>query len=152
MNALQQVDKEAKKAFGREFGERLREIESRFFHNRQQMADVAGVAKSTLQSWFNGTDPSMFAMVRIADHLQVSLDWLFLGDDMDPSQETRSAAPDPELLAYVIMSLEERLAKYHIEVDPRKKGRLIHLLYEHLAKLPESEREANAFVDSLVQV
>jgi phage repressor protein C with HTH and peptisase S24 domain len=66
-------------SFRTELGTRIREIESGF-KNREEAARAAGVAKSTLQRWGDGTsDPSFEGLVRLAGAAEFSLDWLATG-------------------------------------------------------------------------
>jgi len=67
-------------SFRYELGTRLRNVESLHFRNRDEVATVAGVSKTTFWRWVEGgSDPSFEGLARIAAHTGVSLDWLATG-------------------------------------------------------------------------
>ena len=93
-------------------GQRLRRIEAEF-KNRSEAAAVAGVAKSTFQSWvFGQRDPSFVALVRLAEHTGYSLDWLATGEGPMRRQLQQEAHKE-----YWRERLAMALAKYRLAVS-----------------------------------
>ena len=60
------------------FGKRLREVRKTKGLKQQELADRLGIKRNTYSDWENGkTEPSFESIVKLADLLDVSLDWLF---------------------------------------------------------------------------
>lgn len=60
------------------FGKRLREVRKSKKLTQQQIADEIGVNRGSYSNWEKGKrEPSFENLVKLADLLDVSLDWLF---------------------------------------------------------------------------
>ena len=60
------------------FGKRLREVRKTKGLKQQELADILGISRKSYSYWENGkTEPSFESIVKLADLLDVSLDWLF---------------------------------------------------------------------------
>lgn len=60
------------------FGKRLREVRKTRGLKQQELADILGISQKSYSHWENGkTEPSFESIVKLADLLDVSLDWLF---------------------------------------------------------------------------
>lgn len=60
------------------FGKRLREVRKSKKLTQKELAEQIGIKRNTYSDWENGkTEPSFENLVKLADLLDVSLDWLF---------------------------------------------------------------------------
>lgn len=60
------------------FGKRLREVRKSKKLTQQEIAELLGVKQNTYSDWENGkTEPSFENLIKLADLLEVTLDWLF---------------------------------------------------------------------------
>ena len=60
------------------FTERLKELRKKKGLKQQEIAELLGVKRNTYSDWENGkTEPSFENLIKLADLLEVSLDWLF---------------------------------------------------------------------------
>ena len=66
------------------FGERVKQTLKERGETQKQLAEFLSVQRSTLYEWLNNhNEPPMEAMVKIADYLEVSIDYLFGRKDYD---------------------------------------------------------------------
>ena len=77
----------------RTFQERFIEQYRKKYSTHEQMAKAFGVSRPTISGWFNGTStPSIHVLIKIAQHFNVSTDYLLgLSDTASPSPTLRSA-------------------------------------------------------------
>lgn len=60
------------------FGDNIKRLRKNKGLKQQEIAELLGVKQNTYSDWENGkTDPSFENLVKLADLLDVSLDWLF---------------------------------------------------------------------------
>lgn len=60
------------------FEKRLREVRKSKKTTQKELAEQIGIKRNTYSDWENGkTEPSFENLVKLADLLDVSLDWLF---------------------------------------------------------------------------
>lgn len=60
------------------FTERLKELRKEKGYTQQQIADEIGVNRGSYSNWEKGKrEPSFENLIKLADLLEVSLDWLF---------------------------------------------------------------------------
>ena len=60
------------------FGDDIKRLRKNKGLKQQEIAELLGVKQNTYSDWENGkTDPSFENLVKLADLLDVSLDWLF---------------------------------------------------------------------------
>lgn len=60
------------------FTERLKELRKNKGLKQQEIAELLGVKRNTYSDWENGkTEPSFENLIKLADLLEVTLDWLF---------------------------------------------------------------------------
>ena len=60
------------------FGKRLREVRKSKKLTQQQIADEIGVNRGSYSNWEKGKrEPSFENLIKLADLLEVTLDWLF---------------------------------------------------------------------------
>lgn len=60
------------------FGDNIKRLRKNKGLKQQEIAELLGVKRNTYSDWENGkTDPSFENLVKLADLLDVSLDWLF---------------------------------------------------------------------------
>lgn len=60
------------------FGKRLREVRKNKGLKQQEIAEQIGIKQNSYSDWENGkTEPSFENLIKLADVLEVSLDWLF---------------------------------------------------------------------------
>ena len=60
------------------FGTRLREVRKSKKITQIELANMLGISQKSYSHWENGkTEPSFESIVKLADLLDVSLDWLF---------------------------------------------------------------------------
>lgn len=60
------------------FSKRLKELRLKKRLKQQELAEILGIKRNTYSDWENGkTEPSYENLVKLADLLEVSLDWLF---------------------------------------------------------------------------
>lgn len=60
------------------FTERLKELRKEKGYTQEQMANILEIGQSTYAKWENDrTEPSFENLIKLADLLEVSLDWLF---------------------------------------------------------------------------
>lgn len=60
------------------FEKRLREVRKSKKTTQKELAEQIGIKKNSYSDWENGkTEPSFENLVKLADLLDVSLDWLF---------------------------------------------------------------------------
>ena len=65
------------------FTERLKELRKKKGLKQQEIAELLGVKRNTYSDWENGkTEPSFENLIKLADLLEVSLDWLFGREQM----------------------------------------------------------------------
>lgn len=71
------------------FGERLRRLRKDFDITQSQLAEVIGVVPSAVGKYerLEGAYPSVEALVKIADHFSVSIDYLLRGVNTVPAIE-----------------------------------------------------------------
>ena len=63
------------------FGKKLREVRKSKKLTQKELAEQIGIKRNTYSDWENGkTEPSFENIVKLADLLDVSLDWLFERD------------------------------------------------------------------------
>lgn len=133
-----------------ELGNRLRDLEARHYERRADMAKVCGKSKSTIQAWMNGTDPSVFALARLCEDANVSMDWLVFG--REATQEPTSTDIDAELLEFVHRQLMKRLTANGLKLDEEKFPKLVALLYQHLRYAGGDRSGSDAFTDMLIKM
>lgn len=60
------------------FTERLKELRKEKGYTQEQMANILEIGQSAYAKWENDrTEPSFENLIKLADLLEVSLDWLF---------------------------------------------------------------------------
>lgn len=60
------------------FGDNIKRLRKNKGLKQQEIAELLGVKRNTYSDWENGkTEPSFENLVKLADLLDVSLDWLF---------------------------------------------------------------------------
>lgn len=60
------------------FTERLKELRKNKGLKQQEIAELLGVKRNTYSDWENRkTEPSFENLIKLADLLEVTLDWLF---------------------------------------------------------------------------
>lgn len=60
------------------FGDNIKRLRKNKGLKQQEIAELLGVKQNTYSDWENGkTEPSFENLVKLADLLDVSLDWLF---------------------------------------------------------------------------
>lgn len=60
------------------FGKRLREVRKSKKLTQKELAEQIGIKRNTYSDWETGKNESSFEnLVKLADLLEVSLDWLF---------------------------------------------------------------------------
>ena len=60
------------------FTERLKELRKNKGLKQREIAELLGVKQNTYSDWENGkTEPSFENLIKLADLLEVTLDWLF---------------------------------------------------------------------------
>lgn len=60
------------------FTERLKEQRKKNNLTQKKLADILGVSQGSYANWENGKrEPSFENLIKLADLLEVSLDWLF---------------------------------------------------------------------------
>lgn len=60
------------------FSERLKELRKRNNLTQQELADKVGTKRVNVTKWETGrTEPNFETLIKLADLLEVSLDWLF---------------------------------------------------------------------------
>ena len=60
------------------FFKRLRKLRFRYGLTQNELAEIIGIKRNTYSDWENGkTEPSFENLIKLADLLEVSLDWLF---------------------------------------------------------------------------
>ena len=60
------------------FTERLKELRKNKGLKQQEIAELLGVKRNAYSDWENGkTEPSFENLIKLADLLEVTLDWLF---------------------------------------------------------------------------
>ena len=60
------------------FTERLKELRKNKGLKQQEIAELLGIKRNTYSDWENGkTEPSFENLIKLADLLEVTLDWLF---------------------------------------------------------------------------
>ena len=60
------------------FTERLKELRKNKGLKQQEIAELLGVKRNTYSDWENEkTEPSFENLIKLADLLEVTLDWLF---------------------------------------------------------------------------
>lgn len=60
------------------FTERLKELRKKKGLKQQEIAELLGVKRNTYSDWENGkTEPSFENLIKLADLLEVTLDYLF---------------------------------------------------------------------------
>lgn len=65
------------------FGDNIKRLRKNKGLKQQEIAELLGVKQNTYSDWENGkTDPSFENLVKLADLLDVSLDWLFGREQM----------------------------------------------------------------------
>jgi transcriptional regulator with XRE-family HTH domain len=97
-----------------------------------------GVKPHTFWGYVNGVSlPSFDVLVRIADFLDVTLDWLIRGKEA-PAE---AVAYDAETLQGVVAALEEHMARENIKLRPGKKAEVVALLYEDIMEAEEPKPE-----------
>ena len=65
------------------FTERLKELRKNKGLKQQEIAELLGVKRNTYSDWENGkTEPSFENLIKLADLLEVTLDWLFGREQM----------------------------------------------------------------------
>jgi transcriptional regulator with XRE-family HTH domain len=101
------------------------------------VAREVGVKPHTFWGYVNGVSlPSFDVLVRIADFLDVTLDWLIRG------KEAPAVMPyDAETLQGVVAALEEHMAGEKIKLKPGKKAEVVALLYEDIMEAEEPKPE-----------
>jgi transcriptional regulator with XRE-family HTH domain len=97
---------------GSTFHERLASIIKRF-QSRYALAQKAGVAESTIQTWMNGRSEPSDAVLRVADAARVNIRWLLTGG----GEPAPPAAVDKHRLAIAIRDVFEVLAETETATD-----------------------------------
>lgn len=60
------------------FSERIKRLRKNKGLKQQEIAELLGVKRNTYSDWENGkTEPSFENLIKLADLLEVSIDWLF---------------------------------------------------------------------------
>ena len=60
------------------FSERIKRLRKNKGLKQQELAEILGIKRNTYSDWENGkTEPSFENLIKLADLLEVSLDWLF---------------------------------------------------------------------------
>lgn len=60
------------------FPQRLKQLRQKKGLTQQKLAEILGIKRNTYSDWENGkTEPSFENLIKLADLLEVSLDWLF---------------------------------------------------------------------------
>ena len=60
------------------FSKRLKKLRKNKGLKQQELAEILGIKRNTYSDWENGkTEPSFENLLKLADLLEVSLDWLF---------------------------------------------------------------------------
>lgn len=60
------------------FGDNIKRLRKNKGLKQQEIAELLGIKRNTYSDWENGkTEPSFENLVKLADLLEVSLDWLF---------------------------------------------------------------------------
>lgn len=60
------------------FSKRLKKLRKNKGLKQQELAEILGIKRNTYSDWENGkTEPSFENLIKLADLLEVSLDWLF---------------------------------------------------------------------------
>lgn len=60
------------------FPQRLKQLRQKKGLTQQKLAEILGIKRNTYSDWENGkTEPGFENLIKLADLLEVSLDWLF---------------------------------------------------------------------------
>ena len=60
------------------FSERIKRLRKNKGLKQQELAEILGIKRNTYSDWENGkTEPSFENLIKLADLLEVSIDWLF---------------------------------------------------------------------------
>lgn len=60
------------------FGDNIKRLRKNKGLKQQELAEILGISQKSYSHWENGkTEPSFENLVKLADLLEVSLDWLF---------------------------------------------------------------------------
>lgn len=91
------------------WGHRLcRTLERRGYQKSAAIAHVLGVNESSVSRWKGGGEISMSHAIKLCRFLNVSMDWLFLGEDFETA-----SYPSSQILAIA------RLSR-HLKTQPRE--------------------------------
>ena len=74
---------------------KLKEIKFKFDKNDRELADIAQLTTTNINTLINGRikNPSLFPLLRIADHFNISIEWFFL-DKGSMLKEGQRPSPD----------------------------------------------------------
>jgi transcriptional regulator with XRE-family HTH domain len=82
-------------------GDRLKQLRTQKNLTQDEMASILGVDRSTLASWeVNRREPDISVLCLIADHFEVTLDWL-AGRDVPPKSVKIVSPEDVEWLEVI---------------------------------------------------
>lgn len=96
------------------FAVRLRMLlESRFKGNRSLFARTIGVSEARLRSYEDGVNPGADIIIKIANELELSCDWLLLGKE---KEEYDGEMED-------IQELIDKLTQYKNKLEKKSKKR-----------------------------
>lgn len=60
------------------FPQRLKQLRQKKGLTQQKLAEILGIKRNTYSDWENGkTEPGFENLIKLADLLEVSIDWLF---------------------------------------------------------------------------
>ena len=77
------------------FKERLSSLSNKKNYSQEELAELIGISRSTLQEYLEGkSTPKLSVARRLAQALGVSLDYLFLGDEYISNDTGEDIYPD----------------------------------------------------------
>lgn len=109
-----------------EFSRRLRHLRNQNDWTVQEMSEMTGIPKRTLDKYMlkeNAPQPGLDAIVRIASGLGVSLDWLLLGEEAHAKSWGRIVRLSTR--AILAPFLESFVSAYDVTGDPETRALLI---------------------------
>ena len=105
-----------------QISDRLRALRHRHGYTTQEMADMTGVSKRTLDSYMRREEPplpGLDALKKMAEGLGVSLDWLVFGEEHDGARAYLLARMAAESAALPFLkNLYEAFARHEPRPEP----------------------------------
>lgn len=115
-------------------GLRIRTIRKEKGMTQSEMGDFLSMSQQTIARYENDLgDPTVEALVKIADLGHRSLEWLLTGRTSCGVSEATADTPaniDTDLLESAIKLVEIIVSKYNLKVNHEKKAKSIKILYE----------------------